>query len=111
MPTIIVGMYRDFFLKQFYSSDPSVSVLFVGIGAAGVTGTTGLETASVSKALESTTPEPLLMATLDNKIRTNIKVAKAQVLLSKKSVVFFTPPNCCVPPPPKEEDKPPPFGF
>ena len=48
---------------------------------------------------------------LDNKIKTNNKVAKAQVLLSKKSVVFFTPPICCELPPPKEEPKPPPFGF
>ena len=53
-------------------------------------------------------PEDNVM--FDTNIRAKSKVAKSQVLRSKKSEVFCTPPNCCVPPP-KDEDKPPPLGF
>ncbi len=102
------------FFEMFVSSYNQSSVASGGVATsfdAGVEVGAGMVVvASESNAFDSALPG-WSIATFDSKIKANKSVAKAQVLLSKKSVVFLTPPNCWVPPPPKDEDNPPPFGF
>ena len=98
--SFIVIKTLDYLLSSVFGAS-----LFVGAGVVVFTGTS-----PESNAFDSVLP-PLLIATLDNKINANKSVAKAQVLLSKKSPVFLTPPNCCVPPPPNDDDNPPPVSY
>jgi hypothetical protein len=84
----------------------------VGISGILCSGISGMVCSGIDSSIriESELSESFINVTFEIRIKTRIIIARAHVLLSRKSVVLFTPPICCCPQP-KVEDRPPPLGF